>query len=326
MMDGFEIEDDEEFAGEILDDDEMEELAAPPGWERYENAWFGKYRASVEDTADPEKFGRVMVKCPLIYGPDPSPWCEPAGLPGADSHQGMWWPPEKKAIVWIEFEEGDPDRPVWSFGPWFDATTGLPQHAQEKTDETDSGPTNPKGLGAKFIAVSTAQPKYANWRGWKTPGGHMLEFDDTPGKERVQLWHKSGAHLEIREDGSVNLVAMKNLHIASYGGEVRMASIDATGAATANEVGMAANGGVGCLGTPALATEKAVCGTALETALNALVDALTTFATAVTGATVEPTLGPAATTLQTALQSLPPSASWLSDAWKIAKVLGPPEP
>lgn len=37
----------------------------------------------------------------------------------------------------------------------------------------------------------------------ETPGGNILEFDDTEGNERIRFWHKSGTYREVRPDGSI---------------------------------------------------------------------------------------------------------------------------
>ena len=34
-----------------------------------------------------------------------------------------------------------------------------------------------------------------------TPGGHVIELDDTPDNERIHLYHKSGSYIEIHPDG-----------------------------------------------------------------------------------------------------------------------------
>lgn len=37
----------------------------------------------------------------------------------------------------------------------------------------------------------------------QTTGGHLLEFDDTPGAERVHIYHRAGSFIEFHPDGSV---------------------------------------------------------------------------------------------------------------------------
>lgn len=38
---------------------------------------------------------------------------------------------------------------------------------------------------------------------YTTKSGHCVEFDDTPGKERIHIWHKKGSYVEINKDGQV---------------------------------------------------------------------------------------------------------------------------
>lgn len=44
---------------------------------------------------------------------------------------------------------------------------------------------------------------YPNNKVVTTKGGHAVEIDDTPGKERIHVFHKSGSYVEMRPDGSV---------------------------------------------------------------------------------------------------------------------------
>jgi len=45
-----------------------------------------------------------------------------------------------------------------------------------------------------------AEPPYNSVK--ETESGHLMEFDDTPGSERIQIAHKTGTYEEIRPDGS----------------------------------------------------------------------------------------------------------------------------
>lgn len=74
--------------------------------------YFGKYRATVTKTNDPLKMGRIKVKCPKVLGDFESNWCLPCLPPG---YQGI---PKVGDLVWIEFEEGNPDLPIWC-GVWY---------------------------------------------------------------------------------------------------------------------------------------------------------------------------------------------------------------
>lgn len=76
-----------------------------------QNLYFGKYRAIVVDTADPEKRGRVRVLCPKILGDYMSNWCEPC-IPFAYEKGGDFYVPKLNDFVWIEFEEGNQNKPI----------------------------------------------------------------------------------------------------------------------------------------------------------------------------------------------------------------------
>ena len=65
----------------------------------------GLYQAVVVDAVDPSKRRRVKVAAPAHMAVER--WALPCASPGT---QGV---PPQGAAVWIMFEEGDPDRPVW---------------------------------------------------------------------------------------------------------------------------------------------------------------------------------------------------------------------
>ncbi len=86
--------------------------------------YYGKYRGTVTDVNDPEMLGRIRATVPAVMGDKDSGWampCVPSGLP---SEIGSALP-NVGARVWIEFENGDPDYPIWS-GCWYESTTETP--------------------------------------------------------------------------------------------------------------------------------------------------------------------------------------------------------
>ena len=73
----------------------------------------GVYRAVVDDDADPTGRGRLRV---TIAGERAgSVWAE-ACLPPVPA--GMFSVPVTGSTVWVQFEEGDRDRPVWTGVSW----------------------------------------------------------------------------------------------------------------------------------------------------------------------------------------------------------------
>lgn len=81
-----------------------------------ERKFWGKYRGTVVQNVDPEMRGRLMCLVPDVLGPAPSSWCEPcAPLAGpAGPPMGVYMVPPIGAGVWVEFEQGDPDFPIWT--------------------------------------------------------------------------------------------------------------------------------------------------------------------------------------------------------------------
>lgn len=78
---------------------------------------FGKYRGTVINNIDPMQIGRVQVMVPDVAGFVPSTWAMPC-LPLAGINNGTFTVPMIGSGVWIEFERGEPDYPVWVGGFW----------------------------------------------------------------------------------------------------------------------------------------------------------------------------------------------------------------
>ena len=79
--------------------------------------FFGKYRGIVLDNIDPLQTGRLMVQVPDVTGILPSSWAMPC-LPFAGIQSGFYAVPEIGSTVWVEFEQGNPDYPIWTGCFW----------------------------------------------------------------------------------------------------------------------------------------------------------------------------------------------------------------
>lgn len=79
--------------------------------------FYGKYRGTVVSNVDPQQIGRLMVQVPDLAGLVPSTWAMPC-LPVAGKQMGVHVVPQVGAGVWVEFEQGDPDYPIWVGGFW----------------------------------------------------------------------------------------------------------------------------------------------------------------------------------------------------------------
>jgi uncharacterized protein involved in type VI secretion and phage assembly len=82
-----------------------------------QNRYYGKYRATVVSNVDPEQRGRIIAIVPDVLGAMPSSWAMPC-LPLAGIQQGTYFIPQIGAGVWIEFENGDADHPIWTGCFW----------------------------------------------------------------------------------------------------------------------------------------------------------------------------------------------------------------
>lgn len=138
---------------------------------------YGKFRGTVVDSNDPKKMGRLRLRVPNALGPDVvSGWataCIPYG--GADQ-QGCLFIPAVGAGVWVEFEGGDREFPIWS-GAYVSRPNGSteapkPNNADGSTVEIGSDPASRKTI--------------------KTAVGHTLQFEDASGQEAVHL--QDGVH------------------------------------------------------------------------------------------------------------------------------------
>lgn len=95
--------------------------------------WHGKYRAIVTDIDDPEGRGRIRVKCPKVLGDSKSHWCEVCS-PVAYDNGGDFCLPKKDDTVWVEFEGGDPDKPVYS-GSWWSSNNCVADKDKDEYNE-----------------------------------------------------------------------------------------------------------------------------------------------------------------------------------------------
>ena len=102
--------------------------------EESRSCFYGKYRGIVEDVDDPENVGRIRARVPEVLADEVSPWALPCA-PYAGDGVGQYTVPPVGAGVWIEFEAGDPSRPIWS-GCWW-GSGQLPE------DEEGSAATPP---------------------------------------------------------------------------------------------------------------------------------------------------------------------------------------
>lgn len=83
--------------------------------------FFGKFKGIVVSNADPQNLGRLLVRVPDVLR-DQEIWasaCVPyAGQKVSGKQTGFFAVPPDASHIWIEFEGGNPDFPIWVGCQW----------------------------------------------------------------------------------------------------------------------------------------------------------------------------------------------------------------
>jgi uncharacterized protein involved in type VI secretion and phage assembly len=137
--------------------------------------FFGKYRGKVTDNRDPLQIGRVRALVPDVLGDLETGWAMPC-FPFAGSGMGGFGLPKVDAGVWIEFEQGNPDFPIWS-GCFFGNLSELP---------------------SELLVPPLIQDQRVIF---KTAGGTKLVLDDAPGLGGITLETATGQKIKLTATG-----------------------------------------------------------------------------------------------------------------------------
>ena len=140
--------------------------------------FYGKYRGLVVNNIDPEQIARVMVQVPDVLGETFSSWAMPC-VPVAGFLSGCYLVPSIGSQVWVEFEQGDPDYPIWAGGFW--------GTSEEIPGANDGPPGIPREqnivlqtIGQNMIAASDAPPtKEGGGIVLRTTGGATIVVNDS---------------------------------------------------------------------------------------------------------------------------------------------------
>lgn len=77
--------------------------------------FYSSYRGYVVDVDDPKKLGRIKITVPEIHGDNNfNYWAWPKGMFSGKGY-GARVLPKKDDLVWVEFEKGNPRKPIWNF-------------------------------------------------------------------------------------------------------------------------------------------------------------------------------------------------------------------
>jgi uncharacterized protein involved in type VI secretion and phage assembly len=147
----------------------------------------------VSDLDDPDRLGRARVTFPELSDVE-SDWARLI-VPMAGSGRGAFFRPEVGDEVAVGFEHGDPRRP-YIFGSLWSLADPPPPNVADSPDND-----------LRLIQARS---------------GHILRFDDTPGKEKVEIIDKDGQRRVILDS------ANKKIQIIAESGDVEVSATDGT--------------------------------------------------------------------------------------------------
>jgi uncharacterized protein involved in type VI secretion and phage assembly len=137
--------------------------------------YYGKYRGTVFNNVDPLQIGRIQAIVLDVTGLVPSTWAMPC-VPIAGTQTGTFVVPQIGSGVWIEYEQGDPDHPIWVGGYWGTAVE----------------------VPALALAGNPASPSIV----LQTTGQNTLMLSDLPGPAGgILLKTTTGAFIAINDVG-----------------------------------------------------------------------------------------------------------------------------
>jgi hypothetical protein len=192
----------------------------------------GVYLGVVTDRDDPRKIGRVKVRVPELGGQYDLAWARVL-QPVAGQNTGGFAVPPLDALVHVVFEAEDANRPVVVGAGWAQAgeQSQIPLAALGLVDEIRDPRGTTTGSGADSAQLQEPSdpygpPEYPHNFVFKTPGaGHLVELDDTPGKERIGVTHgPSKSFVEIHPNGSVVVKVNQKLFVAVAGDNQQLVS------------------------------------------------------------------------------------------------------
>lgn len=156
----------------------------------YFSLYYSVYRGQVVGRDNPEQEGqidpqgRLRVRVPAVGDDENMSRLAYPIFSFAGDGFGIKNLPPQDAFVYVVFENGRLDAPLW-LGGWY-AQNQIP------------------------IELAAAESF-----GWITPGGHKFILDEQEGEEFVRLEHQNGAKVEIDKDGNIFItnVADKKVNV-----------------------------------------------------------------------------------------------------------------
>lgn len=145
--------------------------------------YYSNYRAFVSDVNDPENLQRLKLIIPQLSGTQAyNYWAYPKGVFFGEKY-GSQVLPQRGDMVWVEFEGGAPEIPIWSHG-----------HPSRKELSKDPDLKDVR----------------CYW--FMTPKGNLIKLYDT--KNLIHIRNSLGHYHEINENGH-SVVSNQHIYLGS---------------------------------------------------------------------------------------------------------------
>jgi uncharacterized protein involved in type VI secretion and phage assembly len=173
--------------------------------QKVEHRFYGKYRGLVVDNDDREQLGRLRLQVPSVLGPNVvTGWALPCVPYGGAQNQGVLCIPEPGAGVWVEFEEGDLEFPIWVGTFWSKpgGNSELPK------------PNNANGSEHKSVQKPPTRKII------KTQKGHTIQFEDADGQEMLTLIEATHGHVITMNTHGIHIKGGAGQEVVLHGSGV----------------------------------------------------------------------------------------------------------
>lgn len=150
-----------------------------------------------ENYDEKEGLGRIRVRFNWQEKPDESPWIRMV-TPHAGAGRGGYWIPEKKEQVLVDFEEGNPNRPI-VVGSLFFKSSGI-HNAWKNKDN--------------------------HFKGFKTKSGNLISFKDKQGEEEIEISNPDETNkitISMKGDGQITIKAKNSINIEA-GSKIKLSA------------------------------------------------------------------------------------------------------
>jgi len=157
----------------------------------------------VNNTDDPDKAGRVQIKIINEHfdkiSDDKLPWAIIMMPPTSSSYRGKGWSPTGievgSHVIGFYMDGKEKNIPVVM------GTFHIPKPNGNPADHD---------VNAFARGEAGTASEYPFNKVYQSQSGHVIEIDDTPGFERLHMYHKSGTHVIIDENGDITTKSESN--------------------------------------------------------------------------------------------------------------------